>query len=324
MKPIERKLNFKIALLLSLLLLIALLPRNVSAAQPVATISLYEAEKSAAVEPGALGMVNFTGIVEASMIGPGQNLQSVTVHLGVDAGDWDASVSPSSFDFSQGEGSAGKAFSVTVAVPLGIPAGTEREVVVSGTATAQPGGQTSDATPATGSIVAAPYYIMNFSCSEPEKKGKPGDTLHYDLLLKNEGNAPTYYSLGTEKEHLFTEIYGSISYTRKTVELGDHREKLMGLTIKLYPDAPPGTYQLNIWSVPHGENSSYAGEAKVVNITVEVEEAELWEKVSWYWYVLGSLVLVSVVLGVVFLIMRRSDRGTSGSEGPEDTPDRTI
>jgi len=168
--------------------IMAEMPEEAEAAQPVASIILDTTEETAHVGPGETGIVTFTGTVDVDMIGPGQSVQLIVVTLEAEAG-WPATVSPATLYFTAQQTGQAKPFSVAVKVPNFTSFTMSGQVVISGSVRTMPGTPVSyKASPATGIITIKPYFMLTVSCEKPYIEINPGDPLNFKLRIKNDGN----------------------------------------------------------------------------------------------------------------------------------------
>jgi len=183
-----RTLLITIVIMGGILGIMAKMPEEAEAAQPVASIKLDTNEEIARVGPGETGIVIFTGLVDVNMIGPGQSVQMIVVTLEADAG-WPATVSPSTLYFEASQMGQSKAFSVTVKVPNFTSFAMSGKLTVSGTVRTMPGAPMySTASPAMGIITIKPYFMLTVSCEKPYIEVNPADALNFKLRIKNDGN----------------------------------------------------------------------------------------------------------------------------------------
>lgn len=288
-----------------LLSILSYIPQNISAAQPVASITIDNPDQEVNVAPSDSGIVNFTGTVEVDMVGPGQNIQSVVVNLRVSCEDWEATISPATLYFTSQQMAQAKAFSVAVGVPFGCDAGTVQQVIVSGTMTTDPGGQTSDIQPAEGIIEVSLYSVVEFVCDMPEKTAEPGKMVEYDFLIRNNGNGRVGFSFGFEQDEIFLEQCGDVSFSKGNLYLEKEQETHIRLIIDIHDDAQPRTYHLTVWTTPYDRGVA-CGESGVSTITLHVKEVDFFDKIPSYWFVLGGLILIFITAGIVLFFRRRT------------------
>lgn len=181
-------------LILLPLFAIGFFPDASQAAQPTATITLDQAEQTAKVGSGEDGIVRFTGQVEAQMIGPGSNIQMIVVTLQAEC-VWATTISPTTMSFSA-QSLTPKNFEVVVKVPNYTSASISEELTVTGTVGAKPGVLTYKIPPAKGIINIAPYNILTLTCNEPVKEALRGESLSYQLKIKNDGNSNARVTVG--------------------------------------------------------------------------------------------------------------------------------
>lgn len=183
-----RTLLVTIVIMGGILGIMAKMPEEAEAAQPVASITLDTTEEIARVGPGETGIVTFTGLVDVNMIGPGQSVQLIVVNLEAQAG-WPATVSPATLYFTASQTGQSKAFSVTVKVPNFTSFTMSGVVTISGSVRTMPGTPVSyKASPAAGIITIKPYFMLTVSCEKPYIEVNPADALNFKLRIKNDGN----------------------------------------------------------------------------------------------------------------------------------------
>ena len=276
---------------LVIFILFPLALEDVSGACPPATIMLDDTNKEANVAPGESGCVNFTGAVTVSLVGPGQNIQTVIVELSADCEDWRTELTPSTLYFTPEDMGMAKPFNLSVTVPLETDRNDNRWVEVSGIMTIKPGFFQYSLSPAMGLITIIPYCVMTFDCPMPEKKVEPGGSLDYDLLIWNGGNGDESFNISVSGDSPFFERCGAINRTDFEVRVVQYDEKRIGLTILIRKDAAPGIYQLDI--------------SASCSIYIEVEEDDWWEDAYWLSYTVIGVALSFVILVIILAAGRK-------------------
>jgi len=284
-------------------------PITSSASCPPVCIALNEAEKTANVGPGDNGAVNFSGMVYVETVGPGTSIQKMEVTLSVDAGDWPAAVTPTVMIFEPHEHE--KPFFVTVQVPLGTDFGDNGDVYIDGKACLKPGIPVYNHIPGTRGIISiAPYCIMNLSCPRPDKSGNPGDTVRYDLIIKNDGNGDDRFVISSGNRSGYPESYKPFACQTRNLEVFVERggEARIQVNITIDNRAKPGIFPIFITAASLTQMEVMNVSAKeTCSITLEIEEKDAtWLGFKFFLYSGGIAVLLCIALGLILLKKRRN------------------
>jgi len=295
-------------ILLSVLIVLTLpsIPAAPASSQPV-TIRLDEAERTAHVGPGDNGTVVFHGIVQNELVGPGQSLQTLEVTLQADAGDWSAAVTPEIMIFKPDEHE--KSFTATVRVPPGTDVNETGRVDINGKYRYKPGIQEVNIHGASAIIPIAPYCSMNLSCQHPEKGGRPGDTVRYEIAIANDGNGDERFNISMD---ILEATSGSAEHpcvwehSRYIVSVERGKDAIAYVNLTLVRNAPPGICSIEVRasSLVQEERGSTAEETFVLTLIVK-ERNDVGSNVGWY--VLGGAGILSLVLvmGGIMIARRR-------------------
>ena len=235
----------QVLILLSALFFI-LIPGDSKGAQPVATINLDDAEQAADVGPGETGIVKFTGTVQAELVGPGQNIQMVVVNLEAEAGNWSTTISPSTLHFPAGSSEA-KPFEVVVRVPNFTSSSVTQELVVSGQMSTVPGlPLLHNIQSTTGVISVHPYTIISLSCNESEKEGLRGESLFYEMKIRNEGNSYSQVSMTIDDHDGLEDDDWALDGAVEEITIGEGKEETVIVSATIPNRATYATYQFSI------------------------------------------------------------------------------
>ncbi len=178
--------SYRIGWIVGLLLTVLFLMGSAGASQIVSTIYVEEPEQEAEVGPGQSGLVQFTGRVYCEGIGVGNNVQQILFSLKTDAGNWSASVSPSTMAFSATQ--TEQPFRLSVRAPPRTSYLEYQEVMITGQATPIPGLVPVDVNPTHTNVYIKQFYDVMVDSSSPYKELAPGKTTAFELRVHNEGN----------------------------------------------------------------------------------------------------------------------------------------
>lgn len=187
------------------------------AAQPIVTIQIDTPTKEVDVAPGKPCLVQFTGVVEASQIGPGQQVQQILVNLDVTAGGWAATISPENMVF---ESPGTKPFSFTVKAPTRTSHKVSQEVIVSGTAQEMPGLTIGEVSPSKAVVVVKQFYKFSVACEKPYLEVQPGKQVMFSIKINNEGNDADTFKISVDNR----ESLGKIGWT---VQLSSQNREIL-------------------------------------------------------------------------------------------------
>ena len=223
------------------------------AAQPSATITLDQSDQEANVGPGEDGIVRFTGQVEVQMVGPGSNVQMIVVTLEADC-VWSTSISPTTMSFSAQDSSPRK-FEVVVKVPNFTSATLTEEMTVWGTVKTIPGFMMYRIAPANGIITIKPYTMISLSSGEPYQQGERGESLGYDLRIKNDGNCPTQVDINISDYEGLQDKGWQINTHSEEITIEEGANETVSIRFEIPPYAPLDTYEAGVKATAHAGNN---------------------------------------------------------------------
>lgn len=152
--------------------------------KPVVSIRLLQKSANVQVAPGQIGIVQFTGEIQAEV--PYEvRIQYLIVSLTYNAGGWVA-VGTSQVIFAKGTST--QPFNCVVKVPEMTSHSLTGQLTVAGTWRYAPGTMGSTITPDSAAIYVDQYYLFSVGCDKSYIQVSPGDSIGYRLRLINEGN----------------------------------------------------------------------------------------------------------------------------------------
>ncbi len=211
-----RLLTFIGLLALGLVIGIFIVAEVAEAAQPVVTIGLDQPTKEADVAPGKSGLVQFSGTVSASQIGPGQQVQQIRVNLDASAGGWPATISPESIVF---DSPGTQPFSLSVKAPPRTSHRIAQEVIITGTAQELPGLATVTIPETKGAVYIQQFYKFSVECEKPYLQVQPGKQVMFSLKINNEGNDADTIKISVDNREELGEIGWTVQLSSQTREV---------------------------------------------------------------------------------------------------------
>lgn len=289
-------------ILILLLSLCQIIPVNVSAiGDPVVQLRWDDGQEvqHADVEPGEPGTVSFTGTASADLQAGGA-VQDVRVELRVTSEHgWDATVTPAVFMINPG--TEEKAFEVVVRVPPETSTSVDAFIIVSGTATAFPGSDSSqtEVPPITGSIIVTQYFRYIFGCNKPYIQSEPGEEVQFELFIGNQGNARDTYVISVPNLDDLVDDGFDVSLDRETIEVPEKGNGSVIVTVQS-PEAGIGeladykkNIEINVRSTLDPEITH-----KTFVLTIKVESGDILESENIITYI---IVIIVVVICIILL-----------------------
>jgi len=236
------------------LLIILFLSRDGSGSQFEASLSLDNPTAEVDVGPGEGGIVHFTGILTCNITGIGQNAQTIYAELTLRARNWSAGISPFEIEIKPDDEKT-VPFQASVKVPSFTSSSMTTEVVISGTAKLEPGGQTYSIEPVTGTIIIKPYLRIQLVGPPLSKRLKGGSTAYYDFEIRNEGNCPGFYKLSIENENDLIEEGFKIEIPRDEKKIVENGFEEVTVTVTAPDIDKPNDYDIKVIAMARLENA---------------------------------------------------------------------
>ena len=229
-------------------LTIIIIPEMSIASQPSGEIILHQSEQVAEVGPGEDGIVNFTGEVKVNLTGIGKNVQMVVVSLTIEA-PWPASISPTTMSWDPQETDVPKEFEAVVRVPNFTSATRVEEIIINGTIKTYPGALLSNLPSAKGIIRIAEYAMLTVSCWDPYIEALPGESVLFQLKVKNDGNAEASISMEINEIDDMVEQSWTFENDKSNFIIDKSREELVGITVSVPTNALINLNSFDVYTV---------------------------------------------------------------------------
>lgn len=206
------------------------------------------------------------------------------------------------------EGSV-KEFTANVTVAPGTSSSADPQVVIGGTATAQPRGTKGGIIEDTAGVTVLPFYTAEISFKEPKVSISTGNTGKAELTVENRGNADEYYLLRCENAAELSGDGVSVTITETRVFLNEAGETDIEVEVKVDKSTHRGAYivRIGVWSEKNGQENME--DSKAV-LTVEVSSEyvggieEFLSKEPYYLYIalaIGLVIVAAAIWGILKL-----------------------
>jgi hypothetical protein len=287
--------------LVTLVLLISLpfsfFIQQVSASQPIVTIEIEQTE-DADVSAGSTCEAKFAGTVTCDTRGLGQNVQSVIINLvGSTDYNWPVKISPPTIVFEP-MGVDTKEFNAIVMLQPETSVLQQITLLITGTATLQPGMLMYNVPPASASIKIKPYIVCEISCSNPYQCVSPGTSVDFILEVQNFGNCQGRFTTDFEITGGQNTNDWVVQFNEQSVTVNEKSGKNISIKIKVPNNAPDGKYDIYVRFTPDIEEGNQTYSVKEFPLRVEVKGG-LFGIGTYPTYVIIILIIV-IIISVLF------------------------
>jgi len=290
-----------------LLLVILFLSGDGDCSQFEASLSLDNSTAEADVRPGEHGITYFTGILTCNVTGVGQNTQTIIVKLTARTDDWAASVLPDDIEIEPDEDKT-VPFSVSVRVPNHTSSTETREVVISGSATLEPGGQTYPIEPVTGTVSVKKYNLISVSCNEPYKQIDGGETVYFFLDITNEGNAECAITITINNLEELREYGFEIEMSDSTMTLNEKDVVMIKITVKT-PEKNNEVFRIDVTIRSDSSEDMDREDVSYYTFFVRVVMSGDTVCTSYFWAIISFVGFILImIIGWHFLSKRKKKK----------------
>lgn len=257
-------------LLLTVFITMVKVPDNVvgPTVLPIATIGLDQSFQTAEVHPGALGTVEFTGTVSCVL----NSATSAIVSLSA-TDTWNsATITPSALPFSNDDPGQ-KTFRVSVKAPLYTSRNIVGKVTVTGQVVMYPTtlyGTVSPSDGVEGRIDIQPFYKFQLSAPKKYQEVGPGQSMVYNIRIKNQGNIRDTFEIDVKNEKELTKDGFVITLSDRRVDVDEIQETEIKLTVNT-------PVEWNIW-----KNKVTGIQVSVVSVVSRDETGDDIEQLEFF------------------------------------------
>jgi len=252
-------------------------------------------ETTIPMSPREDGIGTVYGDVDVGIIGPGQSFQRITINLRATAEGLSTSIDPVSITIDPKTQSK-VPFTVTVSVPESASTSDEYQLEVAGTATVNPGFQSTELTPDQANILIGQYYDLvmeqrNFNCTVESGRSKC-----LEISIQNLGNGEEAITFELNREQEWSKMGIHLEIQSKSTVISEKSAITIPFNISLGDEATDGEQKLKftIHSTGSMEKEAYP---LVFFVNLRIPETGLLSEVKEnYMVILISVVIIAVVI----------------------------
>ena len=287
-----------------LLLVIIFLSGDGDCSQFEATLSLDYPTAEAYVGPGQTGIATFSGILTCNITGLGQNTQTITAKLTARIDDWDAGVSPDEIEIEPDDEKT-VPFSVTVKVPRFTSSTETREVVISGSATLEPGGQTYPIEPVIGKVTVKEYIMLTISCDKPYLETERGGTVYFILNIRNDGNTECPITITIDNLEELREFGFKLELSDSDLILSERGDAEVKVTVET-PEKDDGIFKIDVTVKSNLSEDMDREDVGYYTFFVRMVPTSGNVCTIFFWAIISSLgFFIAIVIGLYVLSKRK-------------------
>jgi hypothetical protein len=284
--------------------------------QPQQTINLVQVD---IVEESIPVDISFNGSFEGKLhcsatllLNLGLIVESVDVFLDVEYPP-EITVALTDYDFTLTPQNPTFEFTANVTV-LPETSSTKRpEIIIDGTANAQPTGTKGGIAEDSSSVVVLPFYTAEISFKDGSGTIQKGRSGTFPLVIENRGNAAETYVLNWANKQELNGKDISVEFEEKSISINEGEKKEMDVKVETGDDTTRGSYliRIEVWSERNGPDSKEESNAVIV---VDVSDPYIgsiqgfFSRSPYMIYISAALLIILIIIGVYLLLRLRARR----------------